>query len=94
MPPNARRNGNDVFGTKDLRGDSFVGDGARFANGFFGEAGSSEKLNRETADEQMLALDPPAVFLEVRVNRGNAGGQSFVRSDEDDVASQVVKGST
>jgi hypothetical protein len=35
-------------------------------------------LDWESMDEQVLALDAPAALLQMRVNGGNAGGQTFV----------------
>jgi hypothetical protein len=59
-------------------------DGTCFAHSFFCKPGGSEKLNRETIDEQVLALNAPTALLQIRVNPGNAGGQIFLSRDEDD----------
>jgi len=65
MPPLTGGDGNDVLGTEDLRGNSFVGDRTRFTNGFFGESGRGEKLNRETVDEEVFAFDTPTLCLQM-----------------------------
>lgn len=80
-----RRNRDDVLGTEDFCRHPFVCDDASFANCFFGEAGSGEKLNRKSFYEQVLALDSPAAFLQVRVDRRNAGGEPLLGRDENDI---------
>src|SRR4051812_1514984 len=70
----ARGNRDDVFRPEDFCRDTFVLDDASFADGFFSETSSSEELNWETFDEQVLAFDAPAAFLQIGVDRGNSGG--------------------
>ncbi len=85
VPPDTGGDGDDVLGTEYLRRDSFVFDRPRCADGLFSEAYRCEKMNRELMDEQMLALDPPAAFQKVCLDRRNAGAQSFLGGDKDDI---------
>jgi hypothetical protein len=61
----AGSNCNDMLGTKDLRGHSFLFNLASFANRLFRESGRGKELNREIFDEEMLAVHAPATFLEM-----------------------------
>ena len=47
-------------------------------------------MHWEISNQQMLALDPPAFRLEMRVDRRNSGAQCFVARDENDV--RIVRG--
>ncbi len=81
----AGRDGDDVLGTEHLRRHSFVFDRSRVADRLLREPGRGEELNRESVNEEMLALNSPAAFLQVRVDRRNTSGQPFLGGDEDDV---------
>jgi hypothetical protein len=54
-----RRNGNDVFRTKDFCRYTVKLNPLRFARGFFGQSIGGKKPNREIFDEQMFALNSP-----------------------------------
>jgi len=72
-------------GRKTFAGTPSYSIPAGLADRLFCESGRGQESNREVFDEEMLALDAPAMCLKMRVDRWNSGGESFFRRDKDDV---------
>src|SRR5205809_4087273 len=70
-------------GRKTFAGTPSYSIPAGLADRLFCESGRGQESNREVFDEEMLALDAPAMCLKMRVDRWNSGGESFFRRDKD-----------
>ena len=80
-----RRDCDDVFRLKNLRRHALVLNLLRMADRFFGQSGRGQKLNWEIFNDEMLALDTPALRLQMRIDGWDSGTQRFIAGDENDI---------
>src|SRR5438128_2280413 len=63
--PHSGGDGHDVFRAKNFGWHAFVINSFRFTHGFLGQAAEGKKLDRESAHQKVLALDLPALGLQM-----------------------------